>query len=102
MTNSTTGDKEEVGSISSVFCEGVKRETELYIGSVKSNIGHLEACSGLAGLLKSILILQNGIIPPNIDFKEPKPTLRLDDRTLKVRLRPFRTVKSVSHWRRLL
>ena len=82
---SNSGDKAEVGSISSVFCDGIERKTELYIGSIKSNIGHLEACSGVAGLLKSILILQKGVIPPNIDFKEPKASLKLEEKNLKVR-----------------
>jgi acyl transferase domain-containing protein len=40
----------------------------------------LEACSGLAGLLKSVLILKNGAIPPNIDFKEPKISLKLQEK----------------------
>jgi acyl transferase domain-containing protein len=45
----------------------------------------LEACSGLAGLLKSVLILKNGAIPPNIDFKEPKTSLKLQEKkNLKV------------------
>jgi acyl transferase domain-containing protein len=45
----------------------------------------LEACSGLAGLLKSVLILKNGAIPPNLDFKEPKTSLKLQEKkNLKV------------------
>lgn len=51
----------------------------LYIGSVKPNIGHLEAGAGLAGLIKTILTLEAGVIPPNINFVNANPKLRLED-----------------------
>ncbi len=44
-------------------------------GSVKSNIGHLEGASGLAGLIKVIMMLERGIIPPNANFEEPNPEI---------------------------
>lgn len=78
------GDKEEVGSIHSVFCEGRKRAQSLYVGSVKSNIGHLEASAGIAGLIKSILVLKTGVIPPQLNFVEPKASLRLGERNITV------------------
>jgi acyl transferase domain-containing protein len=67
-----------------MFCDNVERQTQLYVGSIKSNIGHLEATSGIAGLLKSVLVLKNSTIPPNLDFQNPKPSLRLHERKLKV------------------
>lgn len=78
-----TGDSAEISSIAEAFTED-GREGDLYVGSIKSNIGHLEASSGVAGLLKAILILRHGEIPPNIDFIKPKPTLHLDERKIKV------------------
>ena len=54
---------------------GLERPKPLVIGSVKSNIGHLEATSGLAGLIKAVLMLEKAIIPPNPNFKNPKPNL---------------------------
>ncbi|KAK1689375.1 beta-ketoacyl synthase domain-containing protein [Colletotrichum godetiae] len=78
------GDSAEISSIAEVFCPEGKREDGLYVGSIKSNIGHLEASSGVAGLLKAILILKHGAIPPNIDFIKPKPTLHLEERKIKI------------------
>ena len=50
----------------------------LHVGSVKANIGHLEAASGIAGVLKSILVLRNGIIPPLVHFRTLNPRIDLD------------------------
>jgi acyl transferase domain-containing protein len=78
------GDREEIASISKVFCEDSGRTDDLYIGSVKTNIGHLEATSGIAGLLKSILVLKHGQIPANLNFIKPKPSLKLYEKKIKV------------------
>ncbi|KPM37670.1 Lovastatin diketide synthase LovF [Neonectria ditissima] len=83
-TGTQAGDNAEISSIAEVFCPGGQREDGLYVGSIKSNIGHLEASSGVAGLLKAILILKHGAIPPNIDFIKPKPTLHLEERKIKI------------------
>jgi len=56
----------------------------LYVGSVKTNIGHLEGAAGLAGLLKTILSLENGVIVPHLNFDKPNPKLPLDQWNLKV------------------
>jgi acyl transferase domain-containing protein len=79
------GDAAEISSIAQVFCDNTERDSDIYVGSIKSNIGHLEASSGVAGLMKGVLILKYGMIPPNIDFREPKPSLHLDERKIKVR-----------------
>ncbi|HZU55353.1 MAG TPA: SDR family NAD(P)-dependent oxidoreductase [Actinocrinis sp.] len=50
----------------------------LHVGSVKANIGHLEAASGIAGVLKSILVLRKGIIPPLVHFRTLNPRIDLD------------------------
>ena len=63
------GDPQEVQSLSSVF--STDRENKLIIGSVKSNIGHLEAAAGIAGLVKTILALKHKKIPENLNFKTP-------------------------------
>lgn len=62
-------------------------EEPLYIGAVKSNIGHLEGASGIAGLIKTILVLEKGIIPPNIWFDGPNPEILPDKGNVKVRNR---------------
>ncbi|KAH6966040.1 hypothetical protein EDB82DRAFT_480382 [Fusarium venenatum] len=83
-TGTQAGDREEIGSISKVFCEEPGRENDLYVGSVKTNIGHLEAASGIAGLLKSILILKHGQIPATLNFIKPKTSLKLYEKKIKI------------------
>jgi phthiocerol/phenolphthiocerol synthesis type-I polyketide synthase E len=49
------------------------------LGSVKTNIGHLDAAAGVAGLIKTVLAVERGIIPPSLNFYRPNPRLRLND-----------------------
>ncbi|KAI1496239.1 lovastatin nonaketide synthase [Biscogniauxia marginata] len=63
-TGTPIGDPTEANAIGRVFKSYRSREDPLHIGSVKANIGHLEGCSGLAGVIKTILILERGVIPP--------------------------------------
>lgn len=84
-TGTVTGDTIEANSIAQAFCEGRNRDSSLFVGSIKTNIGHLESASGMAGLIKTVLILEKGQIPPNLNFEEPKPHLNLDEWNIKVR-----------------
>lgn len=81
-TGTVAGDHAEIEAISEVY--QTNPENPLYVGSIKSNIGHLEATSGLAGLIKAILILENKLIPPNADFGDPKSSLDLAKRGILV------------------
>ncbi|KAB2098602.1 Highly reducing polyketide synthase [Alternaria gaisen] len=81
-TGTAAGDAAELDALSSVFC--VDRNLPLYVGSVKSNIGHLEAVSGMAALIKATLMLENEAIPPSINFSKSKENLRLDERNIKI------------------
>ncbi len=54
------------------------------MGSVKTNIGHLEAGAGIAGLIKATLCLQHEKIPPNLHFKKPNPAIPFDKMSLRV------------------
>ncbi|KAK9419086.1 hypothetical protein SUNI508_01063 [Seiridium unicorne] len=85
-TGTVAGDSAEVGSIARVFGREAGRTSDLPIGSVKSNIGHLEAASGLAGTIKAIMVLKKNQIPPQLNFITPKPSLRLQEKGLKVPL----------------
>ncbi|KAJ6103160.1 hypothetical protein N7486_005587 [Penicillium sp. IBT 16267x] len=67
-TGTSIGDPIEAGALARAF--KCRRETPLYVGTIKSTIGHLEGGSGVASLIKSILILESGIIPPNFDIQE--------------------------------
>ncbi|EMR67052.1 putative polyketide synthase protein [Eutypa lata UCREL1] len=71
------GDPLEASAISAVFRKGRKHEKPLYIGSVKTNIGHLEATAGLAGVVKAVYALERGQIPPTVWFEKPNPNIDL-------------------------
>ena len=64
------GDPEELAALDQVFCKG--RQTPLLIGSVKSNMGHAEAASGLCSITKVVIAMENGFIPPNLHFSNPR------------------------------
>ena len=72
-TGTALGDPIEVQALGAVL--GGPRDNPLYIGSVKTNIGHLEAASGVAGLMKAILALQNAEIPPSLHLNQPNPLI---------------------------
>jgi acyl transferase domain-containing protein len=72
-TGTALGDPIEVVSIGRVLEEGPVAVTHL--SAVKSNLGHLEAAAGMAGLIKSILVLGGEIVPPNIHLRNQNPQL---------------------------
>jgi iterative type I PKS product template protein len=74
-TGTQAGDPNEVGSLRSVLMQGVDRGAALHIGSVKANIGHLEAASGAAGLAKLLLMLQHKRIPRQISLRTLNPLI---------------------------
>ncbi|KXJ86344.1 hypothetical protein Micbo1qcDRAFT_209040 [Microdochium bolleyi] len=84
-TGTLAGDAAEINSIGRVFSEH-KRERNIFVGSVKTNLGHTEATSGLAGVIKAVLVLQHQQIPPNLNFEKPKPGLDLEQRQITVPL----------------
>jgi myxalamid-type polyketide synthase MxaB len=65
------GDPIEVEALTAVY--GRNRQTPLVIGSVKTNVGHLESAAGIAGLIKVVLALQHQEIPPHLHFRQPNP-----------------------------
>lgn len=79
-TGTKAGDLAEIESISSVFQPGP--DHPLPIGSVKTNLGHLEAAAGIAGLIKALLCLEHRQFPPHLHLEQPNPALRLDERGL--------------------
>ncbi|CAK9300196.1 unnamed protein product [Gordionus sp. m RMFG-2023] len=72
-TGTQAGDPQECNSLADFFCKN--RKLPLLIGSVKSNMGHPEPASGLASLLKIIISMEEGIIPPNLHYNEPNPNI---------------------------
>ncbi|ATB40500.1 polyketide synthase [Cystobacter fuscus] len=78
-TGTSLGDPIEMEALRAVFGRKSSREEPLFVGSVKTNIGHLEAAAGIAGLIKVILSMQNEAIPAHLHFARPNPNIRWDD-----------------------
>jgi len=83
-TGTPLGDPIEVMAIASVLCE--ERTEPLYLGAVKTNIGHLDSAAGVAGLMKVVLSLQHDTIPKQLNFSEPNRHIPWDDEPLVVPL----------------
>ncbi|KAE8212552.1 hypothetical protein CF327_g3816 [Tilletia walkeri] len=82
-TGTKAGDPRETRAIGAVFGTQ-EREKPLVIGSIKSNIGHLEGASGLAGLIKTVMMLERRQILPNMHFEDPNPEILFDEWKLRV------------------
>jgi len=74
-TATPLGDPIEIAALTKVFKETTEKKGFCAIGSVKSNIGHLDAAAGVAGLLKTVLALQYKKLPPSLNFETPNPTI---------------------------
>ena len=72
-TGTPAGDPVEASAVGHTL--GSTRQEPLPIGSVKTNIGHLEAASGIAGLLKAVLALEHGVMPPTLHCETPNPNI---------------------------
>jgi acyl transferase domain-containing protein/acyl carrier protein len=79
-TGTSLGDPIEVKALAKIFNPTHKKRTQnLILGSVKTNIGHLESAAGIAGLIKIVLGLQNQEIPPHLHFQTPNPHINWQD-----------------------
>jgi acyl transferase domain-containing protein len=83
-TGTPAGDPIEASALSKVFSPGRPQDRPLHVGSIKTNIGHLEGASGLAGVIKAVLMLENKMILPNTNFEIPNSRIPLDDWRLNV------------------
>ncbi len=77
-TGTPLGDPIEVGAAAEVLCANRTAAAPLRLGAVKSNIGHLEAAAGIAGLIKTVLVLEHGRIPANLHLRVPNPRLGVE------------------------
>ncbi|KAM0165973.1 hypothetical protein ACHAQE_002074 [Botrytis cinerea] len=82
-TGTPAGDPIEASAIGRTFRKYRSTDCPIYIGAVKSNIGHLEGASGIAGIIKTILILEAGIIPPNANYERTNPDI--DEEFLRIK-----------------
>jgi 6-methylsalicylic acid synthase len=88
-TGTRMGDPIEVSAMSAVFGAGRPAGEPCLIGSVKPNIGHLEAGAGIAGMIKAVLALHRGQIPPTANFSRPTPEVDWARSGLRVVDRPI-------------
>ncbi|XP_044716041.1 polyketide synthase dehydratase domain-containing protein [Hirsutella rhossiliensis] len=85
-TGTRAGDPTEMGAVSRAMAS--PNRSTLYGGSVKTQIGHTEAAAGLAGLVKCVLAMERGIIPPQLNFDKPNPRLQLESSNVVIPTAP--------------
>ncbi|KZL83622.1 beta-ketoacyl synthase domain-containing protein [Colletotrichum incanum] len=83
-TGTQAGDFRELKAISETLGDGRSTENPVFVGSVKTNIGHLEGAAGVAGLIKGVLTIEKGQIPPNINFELGNPDIDFKNWKVKV------------------
>ena len=89
-TGTPLGDPVEVEALTQAFAAEPRR-LPCQLGSVKPNIGHLDAAAGVAGFIKASLVVEHGLIPPTLHFTRPNPNSRLGEGSFTVAadLTPF-------------
>jgi acyl transferase domain-containing protein/SAM-dependent methyltransferase len=92
-TGTILGDPIEVSALTEVFRASTKRRGFCGIGSVKSNFGHLSCAAGVAGLIKTVLAMEHGAIPPTVHYNSPNPAIDLASS-------PFYVTTSLRPWER--
>ncbi len=90
-TGTSLGDPIEVGALSTVYQRDTDERGWCAIGSVKSNIGHLGQAAGIAALIKTVLALEHGVIPPSLHYTEPNPKIDFGEN-------PFYVAAELTPW----
>ncbi len=85
-TGTPLGDPIEINALKTVYNTGRDIENTLWLGALKTNIGHLEAAAGIAGLIKTVLVLQHKEILPNLNFTQLNPNIQLDGTAMRLLL----------------
>jgi natural product biosynthesis luciferase-like monooxygenase protein len=83
-TGTSLGDPIEIEGLTKAFRQFTQRQQYCLIGSVKSNIGHLESAAGIAQIIKVILAMQHRQIPPSLHFEQPNPLIPFAETPFKV------------------
>jgi acyl transferase domain-containing protein len=83
-TGTPVGDPIEAAAVGAIYGSARKPQDHCFIGSVKSNLGHLEAGAGIVGLIKAALCVQRRQIPPSLHFGRPNPQIPFDELRLQV------------------
>ncbi len=74
-TGTPLGDVVEVTALSEVFAAATGQRGFCALGAIKTNIGHLDAAAGVAGLIKAVLAVEHGVLPPSLHFETPNPRI---------------------------
>ena len=90
-TGTALGDPIEIQALTDAFANRKPAKAVCAVGSVKTNIGHLDAAAGVAGFLKAVLALQHKALPPSLHFESPNPRIEFDKS-------PFRVNAKFSPW----
>ena len=90
-TGTTMGDPIEIAALTQAFRESTRRRGFCGIGSVKTNVGHLDAAAGVAGLIKTALALEHQMLPPSLNFEQPNPQIDFSNS-------PFYVNAAGRHW----
>ncbi|MER7418914.1 SDR family NAD(P)-dependent oxidoreductase [Micromonospora peucetia] len=90
-TGTAMGDPIEVAALSAVYSKDTDDRAWCGIGSVKSNIGHLSQPSGIVGVIKTVLAMEHGLIPPTINYETPNPAIEFADT-------PFYVANTLTKW----
>jgi amino acid adenylation domain-containing protein len=88
-TATPLGDPVEVAALRQVFEAATRRRRFCALGSVKGNVGHTDAAAGVTSLIKAVLALKRGVIPPTLHFGRPNPRLGLEDSPFFVNAEPL-------------
>ena len=87
-TGTKLGDPVEIAAAASVYGRGRDGETPLLVGSVKTNIGHLAAAAGAAGLIKVLLAMRRGVIPKHLNLSNPNPNIEWERLPVRITTTP--------------
>jgi len=90
-TGTELGDPIELTALTEAFRAGTDKRGYCAIGSLKTNVGHMNSASGIGGLIKTVLAVQKGKIPPSLNFEKPNPKLNIDQS-------PFFVNTSLKDW----
>lgn len=91
-TGTSLGDPIEIAALTQVFRAGTKKKNFCAVGSVKSNVGHLDPAAGVASLIKTVLALQHKQIPASLNCERPNPHIDFTDS-------PFYVNSALSEWK---
>ncbi len=91
-TGTKLGDPIEIAALTKAFRKYTDKVNYCHIGSVKTNIGHLDAGAAVAGIIKTVLSLQHEAMPPSVNFEQPNPQIPFADSPFVVnaQLRPWK------------